>query len=221
MVVRTDHLPQTAARLRACFFASGRWGGGSEDLPRVAHLGWPENAGSYGGPNLFPLVDIQQPQRISIQLGLVAKSIGGPWCSYLTIFLSPDCVFPQWPACSILRDPSLCQDPRLPLGKATSFITVGPTQKTHAHRRICSSESHLHNRPTAKTKVPTDIDLLVTQARSTCVEYRAAQSLGGTGRVRAGHPAVSGQPASLACCLCLPEVGCWPGMRKAGLGMEV
>lgn len=159
------------ACLLACFFASGRLGGGSKDLPGVAHLGWPENAGSTAGPNLFALVDIQQPQRISIQLGLVAKSIGGLWCSYLTIFLSPDCAFPQWPACPIPRDPSLCQDPRLPLGKATSVIIVGPTQKSHAHRRICSSENHLHNRPTAKTKVPTDIDLLVTQARSTCARY--------------------------------------------------
>lgn len=37
---------------RACAPASGRWEG-SEDLPRGAHLDWPENAGSTGSSNLF------------------------------------------------------------------------------------------------------------------------------------------------------------------------
>lgn len=99
----------------------------------------------------------------------------GPGCKehWRSLLLIYDCLsqfrlrLSEWPACSTLRNLSLCQDPRLSLGKATSFIVVGPTQKSHAHRRICLLRDHLHNRPTAKKKGLTDLDLLVTQARST------------------------------------------------------
>lgn len=92
------------------------------------------------------------------------------WRSLLSIYDRPSqfrLCLSEWPACSTLRNLSLCQGPRHSLGKSTSFIVVGPTQKSHAHRRICLLRDHLHNRPTAKKKGPTDLDLLVTQARST------------------------------------------------------
>lgn len=163
VVVRTDRLGLP----RACAPGSGRWEG-SEDLPRGAHLGWPENADT-------AVLAVQTSSSGRHSTATTHFHSAGPgckehWRSLLSIHDRPSqsrLRLSEWPACSTLRNLSLCQGPRLPLGKSTSFIVVGPTQKSHAHRRICLLRDHLHNRPTAKKKGLTDLDLLVTQARST------------------------------------------------------